>query len=192
MSFGRKVFSFVTLLVAIAALGIVTFAQETPAEDKEKVEKQRIEGRKGRMGRQGQKGFRGGRGMRHGRRGGMIRGLRRLNLSETQRSQVRTLAETHKNTQQPTIEEMRALRGKFRDGTATEDDKARMGELRAQMKASSEELRTSILGVLTPEQLEQLETMKAERRQRMEQRRQRMLERRQQREQQKQPEKTDN
>lgn len=109
-----------------------------------------------------------------------MRSLRTLELSEGQKAQMKSIMDTHKTGQQPYRDEMRSLRMKFREGTATEDDRARMKELKDQSRAASDQLRNSILSVLTPGQLEQLEQMKAERKRRMEERRQYWRERRKQ------------
>lgn len=191
MSAGRRVFSFAVLIFTFAALSLFTYAQETPETKGDSADRTKVEGRQGRMGRGGRSGFRGDRGMRIGRRGGMIRGLHKLNLTEPQQSQIKTLKETHKIGQQPLRVEMRALGEKFRDGTATEDDKARAGELRTQYRESTDQLRNSIMAVLTPEQVQQLEAMKAEKARKMEERRQRWMERKQQQTPQP-PVKTDN
>jgi len=186
MSIGRKFFSFVALVFAFSAFSTFTVAQETSEKKTDSADKTKVEGRKGRMGRHGRSGFRVRRGGRI-----MLRGLRGLNLTESQRSQIKTLLETNKIGQQPNREEMRSLHMKFRDGTATEDDKTRMQELRAQNREAADQVKNSVLAVLTPEQLQQLEQMKAERKQRMEERRQRYMERKQRRKSEL-PTKTDN
>ena len=181
MSMARKLFSFLTVLFAVAMFTTVSVAQETEEKDTTKVETPKRKHGKHRMG--AGKGFHGRKGMRGGRRGGMIRGLSRLDLNEAQKSQIRTLHETHKNGQIGLREESRTLRTKMREGTATEEDKTRMRELRAQYRESAEQLKNSVLGILTDDQRQQLKAMGDERRQRMEERRQRMMERKQQREQ---------
>lgn len=180
MSKGRRLMSVFALAAAVLVFGTTSHAQETKeprdgntVEKKER--KQRFKG-EGRRGKFGKRGMRGGPGMR----GGMMRGLARLDLTETQRSQVELLVESHRTTSQPLRDEARALIMKKRDGTLTEGEEARLGEIREQMKISSEQLQNSVLVILTPEQLQKLEQMKAERRQRMEQRRERREFRRQQ------------
>ncbi|MDH3492139.1 MAG: Spy/CpxP family protein refolding chaperone [Acidobacteriota bacterium] len=186
MSIRRHFLSFLGLVFVFTAFSAVTYAQETSDTKTDNAEKSRIEGRKGQFGRKGRSGFRGGRGHH-----GMVRGLHKLDLTEPQKAQIKTIMETHILGQQPFREEMRSLVMKMRDGTGTEDDKARIAELRAQKREASEQVKNSILAVLTPEQLQKMEQMKAERKQRMEERRQRWMERKQQ-QKPVEPTKTDN
>jgi len=170
-------------MFAVSMFTTVAIAQETTGSDKNQVERT---DKKKRMGRG--RGFRGD----HGKRGGRsarLRGLRRLDLSDVQKSQIKTIYETSRNSQQPFREEARSLHMKRKDGTATESDIQRMQELRSQRKEAVKQLEISILALLTPDQVQQLDTMKAERKQRMEERRQRRMERKQQTDE---PVKTDN
>jgi protein CpxP len=186
----RKILPAVGLIMAVFGMGMVVNAQDAPAKTApEKTEKkQRMEGRGERFGK------RGGHGMHRGGFGPMLRGLRQLDLTDAQKNQIKTLMETHRTTNQPLMEEMKTLMMKKRDGTITDADKARMEEMHTGMKASGDQLRATVLGLLTPEQNQKLEQMKAEREERMEMRKQRMLERKQQRKEQmlqKQKESTD-
>lgn len=164
MSFKHKLFSIFTLAFAFVAFGTFVSAQDTTEKSTDGVQKQRkFEGR----------GY--GRGMRGGKRGdkSMIRGLERLNLTDAQKQQIKTLFDVEKATTQTQREEMRALFMKKRNGeTLTETEQARMGELKQQLKANAEQTRNSVLAILTAEQRQQLEQIKEERRQRREQRRQ--------------------
>ena len=177
----KRLFSFASLAVMLGALGISALAQDAPTKDNAgKVEqKGRMERRMGKEGFGGRRGMRGMRGMQ-GRRGPQmfLRGLRRLELTDAQKEQVKTLMESHRTANQPLREELRGIMAKRRDGTITDADKTRAGEIRQSMKTSGEQLHTTVLGLLTPEQTQKLEQMKAERQERMEQRRQRMVERR--------------
>ena len=171
MSIGRKILSFGALLVLFGAVSVSVSAQdiETKTDEKPRFEK------KGKFGKKGGRGFRGK------RRGGILRGLSRLDLSETQKSQIKTLVETERNANQGIREEMKTLIMKRRDGSDTEADRERMGELREQFRTSRTQLQASILNLLTDEQKQQLEQMKQQRRERMERRRQLWQERKQQR-----------
>ena len=82
----------------------------------------------------------------------------------------------------PQYEETRSLKMKKRDGSITETEQARFEQIKTEMKASSEQMKLSIMGFLTPEQTAKLTQMKAEREQRMQERKQRWQERKQQRE----------
>lgn len=123
---------------------------------------------------------------RRGHAPGMIRGLRALDLTDDQKAQIKTLMESHRTANEPNREEMKSLMMKRREGTFTDADKARMEELHQSMKASADQLRTTVLGLLTPEQTQKLEQMKLERQQRMQERKERMLERREQMKQKRQ------
>lgn len=178
MKLKRNIITFITIVFALVAFSVVVVAQDSPEAPKDGAERTKKDGRMGGRKFAGEKGRSGKRGFR-GRRGGMIRGLSKLDLSEPQRSQIKTMIETHKNGQMPFHEEMRGLKMKMRDGSATEGDKTRFDELRAASRESAEQLKTSILGILTPEQVQKLEQMKAERQLRMQERRQRWMERKQ-------------
>ncbi len=112
--------------------------------------------------------------------GSMLRGIHHLDLTDAQKSQIRTLMETHRTVNKPLMDEMRTLMVKRRDGSFTDADKARIEEIHAGMKESGDQLRATVLGLLTPEQNAKLEQMKAERKERMELRKQRYIERREQ------------
>ncbi len=182
MSFGRKIISLFTLVFAVAAFTTFAAAQDSTETKTDTADKPKTERKMGRMGRDGArgKGDRSGFGRGMGRRGGVVRGLLKLELSEPQKSQIKTIMETHRNGQEPFRMEMKSLMMKMRDGSALEGDKTRMNELRTQMKTSGDQLRTSVMGVLTADQVQKLETMKAEREQKMLERRERWSERKQQ------------
>ena len=182
MSKGRKIFSFITLVFAIITMTTFVSAQD---ENKEQAPKPEIKKRDGQRGQRGfRKGKRGKRGMHgfRGRRGGSLRLLRRIELTEDQKGQIRTLMETQRSTNQPMREEARELYMKRRDGSITETEQSRLEQIRRDMKASHEQLETTILGLLTPEQTTKLEQMKTEMEQRRQERRRRWEERKQQRE----------
>lgn len=175
----QRLIKGVTAVFALAVFSTAVLAQETaPKTGADTVEKkERVERRARQEGMRGMRGFHG----RHG--GGMIRGLHRLDLTDAQKSQIETLVQTHKTTNKPAMEEMHTLMMKRREGTLTDADKARMEEIHTSMKASRDQLRNTVLGLLTPEQTQKLEQMKLERQERMEHRKERMLERRERMEQ---------
>jgi len=172
MSFKRKLISAATSALAAAAFGTFVSAQDTNT-NKEDSSMQKQEMRGDRRG--GKRGF-GGKGMRGGKHGGgdkmMMRSLERLNLSDAQRKQVRGISETFKTSTQTQREELRALGMKKRDGIISADEKARYKEVKTQLKASGEQMRDSVLAILTAEQRAQLEQMKEEMKKRREERRQ--------------------
>lgn len=167
---------------ALLLVGSAAFAQDAPkpaAGDKPAKQGKLEPGREnfGReFRRQSFRGKRGARGFRS-----MLRGFRQLDLTDAQKEQIKTLMDSHRAANQPLREEMRTLMAKRRDGTFTDADKARVGEIRSSMRESGDQLRNTILGLLTPEQTQKLEQMKAERQKRMEERRQRFLEQREKR-----------
>ncbi len=112
--------------------------------------------------------MRGGKGMRGGKHGGdrMLMGaLHRLNLSDAQKAQVKTIFENNKPNQAQR-EEMRDLRQKKHDGSITEQEQAKFREIKTQMRASAEQTHNAVLAVLTAEQRTQLDQMKQEMRER--------------------------
>lgn len=177
----RRSYTFAAAALAAMLMGGAVFAQDAPTkpEGDKPVRKRMLERRPGADGfRAGKRQRMGRHGMR-GMRGGPIAGFRALELTEDQKTQLKTLMQGHRESNKPIHEELKTLMSKRREGTLTEADKARAAELREQMKASGEQLRTSALGLLTPDQTQKLEEMKAQRQQRMEERRERMHQRRQ-------------
>lgn len=177
MSFKRKLISAVTSAAAVVAFSSFVSAQDnsTNKEDNS-TQKQEMRGMRG----GGRRGF-GGKGMRGGKHDGgdrmLMRSLGKLNLSDAQKEQVRTISENFKTSNQSLFEEMRSLGMKKRDGVITADEQARAGELKTQLKASSEQMKSSVMAILTDEQKTQLEQMKAEMKQKMMERRQNRMNR---------------
>ena len=93
---------------------------------------------------------------RRGMRRGMA-GLRQLNLTDQQRQQMRSIAQTQSQSMQAQRQELRQLMQKRRTGTLTPQDETRAKELRQQLMQSRQGVRTQMLGVLTPEQKTQME-----------------------------------
>jgi Spy/CpxP family protein refolding chaperone len=170
MSFKRKLIS--AAATGFAAIAFTTFvsaqATNTNKEDNS-IQKQemRERGRGGRGGF-GEKGVRG----KHGGDRKMLRGLGRLNLTDAQKEQVRTISQNFRTSTQTQREELRSLAMKRRDGIITADEQARARELKTQLKASGEQMRNSVLAILTAEQKTQLEQMKQEMKTRKMERRQ--------------------
>ena len=165
MSFKRKLVSAATSALAVVAFTTFVSAQDTNT-NKENDSMQRQE-----MRERGRGGKRGGKRMRGGKHGGdkhLMRSLERLNLSDAQKTQVRTISENFKTSTQTQREELRNLGMKKRDGIITADEQARFKEVRTQLKTSGEQMRISVLAVLTAEQKTQLEQMKEEMKKRKE------------------------
>ena len=182
MSFGRKIMSVFTLAIAIIGFNTFATAQDTTNQDKESVERSERKGRFGKEGKRGKRGKRGRRGMRRDR--GLNRMLSKLDLTDAQKSQIQTIRETQRVSNQPTREEAKTLMMKRRDGSITEAEKARLGDIKTEMRNSAKQTKNSILALLTPEQTQKIEQMKADRKQRMQERRERRQQRRQERSEQ--------
>mgnify|MGYP000929278660 CR=1 FL=1 len=163
MSFVKKIASGFVLALAMTTL--TTFVAAQDARTDEQTDKAQKERRfKG-------KGF--GKGMRRG--GGFgIRGLHKLDLTDAQKEQIRGIMETARTANEPLRQEMKTFMEKRRNGQElTETDRARLKELREQMRQSSEQTHNTILGILTAEQRQKLEQMKQEKQKRREEFRQR-------------------
>lgn len=170
MSFKRKFISAATSALAAVAFSTYVSAQDTsPTQPNDSTQKQEM-----REGRGGKHGY--GKKMRGGKHGGgdkmMMRVLERLNLSDAQKEQVRTISENFKTSTQTQREEVRALGMKKRDGIITADEQAKFKELRTELKASGEKTHNSVLAILTAEQRAQFDRMKEEMKQRKMERRQ--------------------
>ena len=96
---------------------------------------------------------------RGGMRGGMARGFRQLNLTDQQRQQMRSIAQTQLQSTRALRQELRQLMGKHRTGTLTPQEESRARQLRQQLMQSRQGVRTQMLAVLTPDQKTQLEQM---------------------------------
>lgn len=183
MTVRNRLFTVLSSLLVVFAVSTFALAQETTTKQDDSGVKATKEGRgfgkrggkdgkfAGKFGRKGHgKGF-GHRGFGRGGFGTGMRGFHKLNLTEDQKTQMKTLHETFKAGNQANFDEMKTLFQQKRDKTITADGEARMKVLREQMKAGHEQLRANSLNVLTAEQKTELETMKAERKQKMEERR---------------------
>ena len=172
MSFKSKLSSVFTLAFAVVALTTFVSAQETakPQDD---------------GARKMERGYRHGgeRGMRGGRHGGFrgMHGLRGITLTDAQKEQLRSIHEANK-PDEATMAELKAIRESRKAGTElTEAQKERIKAIREQMRANHESMKAQVMGILTPEQKQQLETQKAEREKRREEMRERRQELRQKR-----------
>ncbi len=167
MSLKQKCISTVTLAIAVGAFGTFVSAQDSTYSDSTPPQTQKAE--------RGERGGRG-RGMRGDKRGGgdrmMMRSLEKLNLTDAQRQQVRTVFENQRTQNQPQMEEMRGLMMKKRDGVITAEEQNRLKDLRSQARLGGEQTHASILAILTAEQRTQLDNMREEMRQKMTERRQ--------------------
>lgn len=166
------------VMAAAAVLAGVSSAQQTTPPSTDNTQRQEM--RERRKMRHGE----AGKGMRHGRFGrrggfGMLRGIQ---LTDDQKAQLKVIHESNKPSE-GVMQEMRSLMEAKRAGTMTDVQKARMAELREQGKLRHQAVNQQVLSLLTPEQKQQLEARKAERKQRREEFRQKREQWKQQRQQ---------
>jgi protein CpxP len=169
-----KLFTVLSSFLMVFALGTFAFGQETTNKQDDTSKQDTTQAEKGFGHRGGHKGFgRHGKGFgHHGMRGGMgMRGFAKLNLTDDQKTQMKTLRESFHTSTQAQRQEMFGLMKQKHDGTLTAEGEARMKDLHNQMKTAGEGLHANMLGVLTAEQKTQLETMKQEFKQKWEERR---------------------
>ena len=171
MSLKSKLISIFTAAVSVAAFSTFTLAQDakltTPdtATDKQV----RGEGRqfgKHKFDREGFSGRHGG----HGMRGGAMRILHGLNLTDAQKEQIHSIMMANK-PDRANMEEAHTLVKAKHDGTITAEQQERLTALKTQAKARTMSVHQQIEAILTPEQKAQIEAKKAEMKQRMQERR---------------------
>ena len=106
---------------------------------------------------------------KHGRADLGERFAQKLNLTDAQKERLRTLNQQFREQNKTFFEHARHTREEFRaakkagDTTQVDALKATMESQRAKMKELRDAHRAQVLSLLTPEQRQQLETMKAER-----------------------------
>lgn len=110
------------------------------------------------------------------RRHPRMRMAEKLNLSESQKQQLRELHQQRFEAVKTQREELMKLREKRRAGTFTEEDAARAKTLRSEIREAMKGARNDIHGILTPEQRSQMEALRKERRERREEKRERRRE----------------
>jgi Spy/CpxP family protein refolding chaperone len=172
MSLKNKFFSVVTSAAAVAAFAVFASAQETPAPTKDNVEKQETRVRKE------MKRGEHAKGMRDKHRGGFP-GLRGIELTDAQKEQLRAIHEANRPNE-ATRQEMSAIMKAKRDGTITAEQQERLKAVRDEARQKGEKIHQQILGILTTEQRQQIETRKLEMRQKMQERRELQRQHRQQ------------
>ena len=165
MSIKQKFISGIALAFAVGAFGTFASAQDKTTAPDDSMQKQERPERRGERGgmRDEKHGFGGDR---------MMHALGKLNLTDSQKEQVKVLFDNFRTANQPQMEEMRGLGMKRHDGgTLTADEQTRFDALRAQMKTANEQLQTSVLAILTAEQRAQFDKLKEEQKQEMKERR---------------------
>jgi Spy/CpxP family protein refolding chaperone len=155
----KNIFTRMSLLMGLTALlSIAAFAQTTaPQKDGH------AEGRGGRHGRMNREG--GMRGEREGGGRGIMGGrvLRRLNLSDAQREQLREIeARYGQNLKAQRVEMRQLIELREQGGTLTPEQRQRMQQLRGELRDNAEKMHAELLALLTPEQRDQLKQMREE------------------------------
>lgn len=171
MSFKRKLYLAFTLAFAIVSFSTFASAQDRSVNQEDSMQKQERRERRGFGKRGGGFGKRDG-GGKHGGDRAMRHGLSQLNLTDAQKEQTRSIFEKYKTSTETQREEMRGFAMKKRDGIISAEEKARMKELKAQMRTASEQINKEVLAILTAEQRAQLDQMKEQMRKTREERRQ--------------------
>ena len=171
MSLKRKIISAIISTFAVVTFTTFVSAQDNSTQQQDSVNQQQREKRDRRSGFGKRNGF--GRE----RRGGMMRGFERLNLTDTQKEQIRTIMEANRPNQAE-FEQLRPLMEAKRNGTITAEQENQLKTFREQMKQRQELVKQQVLGVLTIEQRAEYDKMKAEKKQRREER-QKMRQKRQ-------------
>lgn len=159
MSLKSRFLTIFAAAAATAALTTFSMAQDSstvPAPEK-KAEKRSKGFGKNKMGGLREFGRHGKMGMRFGRMGG----LRGIELTESQKEQIKKIREANKPTGVYS-DEMKAIAQARRDGTITETQRDRMKAIRQEMMAKRQNVRAEILAVLTPEQKAQIEQRRNE------------------------------
>lgn len=163
MSLRNKIISvFASAMVLGSAAVAVSAQDQAPAVKDDAAKSEKLE-------RKGFRERRGG-GFGKGMHGGM-RGLMGIELSDAQKTQIKQIYDANR-PDQATMDELKAIHDARRAGTITEDQKARAKTLRGEMRSKGESVHQQVLAVLTPEQIQQIETRKAEMQKRREERRQ--------------------
>ncbi|MEJ7849493.1 MAG: Spy/CpxP family protein refolding chaperone [Pyrinomonadaceae bacterium] len=164
MSLRSRFFTIAAMAIATASFSTFALAQDTPANSSESVQTQEKGDRKA-------YGKRGGhdKGMRGGKHGGM-RGLRGIELTDAQKTQLKTIHESNRPNE-AARQEMQTLRQAKRDGTITAAKQERLKALRVEGKQKADAVRLQIEGILTAEQRQQLQARKAEMQKKMQERR---------------------
>jgi Spy/CpxP family protein refolding chaperone len=157
----KRFLSGVALTLALSAS---TFAQQPPPQDTPQEGNQRKAARHRRSGR--------AHGPRMARRPHALRGLRRLELTDAQRQQFRSLREGQRQRTHAQREELRQLlRARRQGGTLSAEQEARARQLQQELRQTGEAVHGEMLSVLTPEQRTRLEQQREERKARREERR---------------------
>ena len=161
MSFRNKFFSVITLAAGVVVFSTGALAQDTTTATPTTPDKaERREKGERKFGREG---F-------GGKHGDGMRMFRDLNLTEAQKTQIKSIHEANKPSPE-TMEQMRNLSRAKHDGTITADQQAQLKALKTQMHEKGRSVHQQIEGVLTAEQKTQLKQKRQEMKEKFEERR---------------------
>ena len=167
MSLKNKFFSFLTIIMTVAAVATFSMAQENKDAAPNTEKSMKHEGRG--MGKGKFHGRGHHRGMHRGRGMGMF--LKAANLTDAQKLQIQQIREANK-PDAATMEEMKTLRTAKRSGTLTTDQQSRLTALKQARQEKMRSVHEQIMNILTPEQKAAIEAKKAEWQQKRQERRQ--------------------
>ncbi|MEP6924530.1 MAG: Spy/CpxP family protein refolding chaperone [Pyrinomonadaceae bacterium] len=160
--------SYFAALVAVFAFSAIGFAQETKTTQNG-TPSQSMERGTGRFGREGRMHGRHD----EGREGKMLRAFSELNLTDSQKQQVKSIVEANKTSTQTQRDELRQLMMTQQGGTSlTPEQDTRASELKMQLHQAGKKMNDDLIVILTPEQQQQLRQKRDEMRQKMQERRQ--------------------
>lgn len=138
----------------VSVLGVAAFAQQPPGPPSDRGSRPERMGRRGRME---------GHAKMRGREMGKMRLLRELDLTDTQKEQVRAAFQRNMEDTKTQREELRQLAEKRRQGTLAPEEVARAKTLREGLFNSIKGRHGALLAILTPEQKAKLEQLKKDR-----------------------------
>jgi Spy/CpxP family protein refolding chaperone len=158
----KSIFTRASLFIGLAAILTASAYAQTAPTQQNGTEGEGRRGRQGRMGKMGRMGERrdGGGGRGHGM---ARRALRRLNLTDAQRGQLRDIEARYGQSFKAQHQELRQLMEVRRSGgTLTSEQQQRAQQLRTEARANGERMHAEILALLTAEQRDQLKQMREE------------------------------
>jgi Spy/CpxP family protein refolding chaperone len=156
-------------LIVAGLLGLLLMTSSAPASSAQQPEAPGADMQR----QQNERGMRRGRRQRGGGERHLLRLLREMELTDAQQQQARTILENHLATIKPLREELFKLREQREQGAESADLHSRAQALRSQLQESTQNMRTQLLAILTPDQRTKLDQMEAEfkgRRERMRER----------------------
>ena len=154
MSLRNKLMGTAITAALVSVLGVNALAQEAQGPTPER---NRPDG----VGRRGE-----GRERLRGREMGKRRFLRKLDLTDAQKQQIRAAAKRNREATKTQREELRQLAEKRRGGTLSTAEETRIRALRDEIRSSMQNNHANLASILTPEQKIKLEQIKSERKER--------------------------